>query len=254
MGAISALEVCFAEKVRAGGALEVTKDDMDIVSAVRTALAGKVGKERFELWFGGGTQLEVVDGGLTVGAPSEFQRDWLRTTFRHSIEIACREVLGPAASVVFGITSSSPDSQFSPVAQVTAPPSAAPSTSSDNTPAAGGLKLAATPEETSSAQPSEPKRQRRREGAIDFRTFVRGRTNKLARAAAEMVAGQPGEFSPLLIHGPTSVGKTHLLQAICTEARRNTRNLAAVYLSAEQFTSEFLQALRGGGLPSFRAG
>jgi len=68
-----------------------------------------------------------------------------------------------------------------------------------------------------------------------------------------MVAGQPGEFSPLLIYGPTSVGKTHLLQAICTETRRANRDLSAVYLSAEQFTSEFLQALRGGGLPSFRA-
>lgn len=68
-----------------------------------------------------------------------------------------------------------------------------------------------------------------------------------------MVAGEPGEFSPLLIFGPTSVGKTHLLQAICTETRRAHRDLSAVYLSAEQFTSEFLQALRGGGLPSFRA-
>ncbi len=229
----------------------MTKDDMDIVSAIQSALAGKVGKDRFELWFGGRTQLEVADGMLTVGASSEFLRDWLRANFREPIEAACREVLGPAAGVSFVLTSSSPDTQLAPSLQVTdASDSHSPSPSEvPPTP----LCLAGPSEVSPTRQASGTQRRPRREGAIDFRTFVGGQTNKLARAAAEMVAGQPGEFSPLLIHGPTSVGKTHLLQAICTETRRSTGNLSAVYLSAEQFTSEFLQALRGGGLPSFRA-
>ncbi len=74
----------------------------------------------------------------------------------------------------------------------------------------------------------------------------------MALASAQMVVRQPGQLSPLIFHGPTSVGKTHLLQGIWSAARRSSHRLAPVYLSAEQFTSYFLEALRGSGLPSFR--
>jgi len=231
--------------------LEVTKGDMDIVSALRTALAGRVGQDRFELWFGGRTQLEVVDGVLTVAASSEFLRDWLRANFRQPIEAACQEILGPAAPVSFVVTASPAELQPASLPQREPTPKAEFATPTADTPAT--LSLVQHSEYTPGPQASNGNGRHRRETPIDFRSFVGGQTNKLARAAAEMVAGQPGEFSPLLIYGPTSVGKTHLLQAICTETRRANRDLSAVYLSAEQFTSEFLQALRGGGLPSFRA-
>jgi chromosomal replication initiator protein len=67
-----------------------------------------------------------------------------------------------------------------------------------------------------------------------------------------MVVERPGELSPLVLYGPTSVGKTHLVEAICHAARRARPGASAVYLTAEQFTAGFLQALRGSGLPSFR--
>jgi chromosomal replication initiator protein len=67
-----------------------------------------------------------------------------------------------------------------------------------------------------------------------------------------MVSRNPGQITPLVIHGPTSVGKTHLLEGIWSAARKANRGTTTVYLSAEQFTSQFLEALRGSGLPSFR--
>jgi chromosomal replication initiator protein len=67
-----------------------------------------------------------------------------------------------------------------------------------------------------------------------------------------MVVRQPGQLSPLIFHGPTSVGKTHLLEGIWSAARKTNHRLTTVYLSAEQFTSYFLEALRGSGLPNFR--
>ena len=67
-----------------------------------------------------------------------------------------------------------------------------------------------------------------------------------------MVVRQPGQLSPLIFYGPTSVGKTHLLEGIWSAARKSSHRLTPVYLSAEQFTSYFLEALRGSGLPSFR--
>ena len=56
----------------------------------------------------------------------------------------------------------------------------------------------------------------------------------------------------MLFCGPTGVGKTHLLRAILQEYRRHHPRSAAVYLTAEQFTTGFVEALRGSGLPSFR--
>lgn len=83
-------------------------------------------------------------------------------------------------------------------------------------------------------------------------SFVVGNSNRLAAASAELAAMQPGHISPLMICGPTSVGKTHLLQGILTAARRKHPNLRALYLAAEQFLTGFVDALRGSGLPSFR--
>ena len=92
--------------------------------------------------------------------------------------------------------------------------------------------------------------EKRRFASLD--TFVAGDGNRLAVTSAEMVVRQPGQHTPLLFYGPTSVGKTHLLEGIWTAARRSHQRLTVVYLSAEQFTSHFLEALRGSGLPSFR--
>jgi chromosomal replication initiator protein len=74
----------------------------------------------------------------------------------------------------------------------------------------------------------------------------------LAMTAAEVALRQPGQWTPMLFHGPTSVGKTHLLEGIWAAAQRSPAKAPAVFLSAEQFTTFFLEALRGSGLPSFR--
>lgn len=82
--------------------------------------------------------------------------------------------------------------------------------------------------------------------------FVVGACNRMAFAAVELAANRPGEMSPLFLHGPSGVGKTHLLEAFCGQARERHPGIAAVFLSAEQFTTSFLQALHGTGLPGFR--
>ena len=59
-------------------------------------------------------------------------------------------------------------------------------------------------------------------------------------------------MSPVLVHGPSGVGKSHLLAGICHHARQSRPGLAVAMFSAEQFTTNFLQALHGSGLPGFR--
>ncbi len=83
-------------------------------------------------------------------------------------------------------------------------------------------------------------------------SFVVGSSNCVAHKAAQMAIEQPGTYSPLVIHGPTGTGKTHLLEGICSAYRQSHPRARTVYLSAEQFTSQFLEALRGSGMPIFR--
>ncbi|MFZ5831478.1 MAG: chromosomal replication initiator protein DnaA [Planctomycetota bacterium] len=91
---------------------------------------------------------------------------------------------------------------------------------------------------------------RRRFASLD--DFVEGQANRLPLSSAERAVASPGQYTPILYHGPTGVGKTHLLEGIWCAARRGPQRRSAVYLSAEQFTSYFIEALRGAGLPSFR--
>jgi chromosomal replication initiator protein len=81
---------------------------------------------------------------------------------------------------------------------------------------------------------------------------VVGKSNEYAFAAAAMTVRGLQQASPVLFCGPTGVGKTHLLRSIRTDYRRQHPRARAVYLTAEQFTTSFIEALRGSGLPSFR--
>ena len=94
---------CIGEIPRAGDGQEVTTDDMEIVSVLRAKLADKVGKERFELWFGQSTSLELAGDTLVVSAPSQFFRDFLRSSFRAQIETACFETFGRKLKLTFRI-------------------------------------------------------------------------------------------------------------------------------------------------------
>ena len=248
---------------------------MEIVSAVRSALADRVGQERFGLWFGASTHLSWSEGVLTIAAPNRIFRDWLRSTFHTHLEMACRQTIGTAPALRFAIDATLPT-----------PEPSLPATQGSG--GVSGREANGCPLAESVARSVTRSIEERRDGLADdvaladcaapagpatpvanptgrsggkssthrrfanFDTFVTGPSNRIARAAAEMVVQSLGQFSPLTIHGPTSVGKTHLLQAVWTAAHRIHGKVNAVFLSAEQFTSYYIEAVRGAGLPSFR--
>jgi chromosomal replication initiator protein len=78
-----------------------------------------------------------------------------------------------------------------------------------------------------------------------FDSFVVGKPNELAHAAARRVAeGGPVTFNPLFLYGGVGLGKTHLMHAIAHELQVRRPELRVLYLSAEQFMYRFVQALR----------
>ena len=86
-----------------------------------------------------------------------------------------------------------------------------------------------------------------------FDSFVIGSSNRFSHAAALAVAEAPGQaYNPLLIHGGTGLGKTHLLQAIGQYVRAQHPDLVPRYVTSETFTNEFVEALRDKRLDQFK--
>ncbi len=86
-----------------------------------------------------------------------------------------------------------------------------------------------------------------------FDTFIVGKPNELAHAAARRVAeGGPVTFNPLFLYGGVGLGKTHLMHAIAHELKQRSPELNVLYLSAEQFMYRFITALRERKMMDFK--
>jgi chromosomal replication initiator protein len=240
---------------------------MEIVSALHAALADRVGKERFELWFGPRTRIHWDTKVLTIGAPNQFFLDWIRSNFRVALEESGQTVLGKRPPLEFRIEGpyhievpaevKDPDpaksqavcAPSSPVDKAMVSFNGHNKNQAASVPGLGDAARAyhvAKPAGPSPTPAFSPRK------FASLSSFVVGACNRLAMYSAEMVARNPGQITPLFLHGPTSVGKTHLLEGIWLAERKAGRGTTVVYLSAEQFTSQFLEALRGNGLPAFR--
>jgi len=86
-----------------------------------------------------------------------------------------------------------------------------------------------------------------------FEQFVIGKGSRFAHAAALAVAEQPGQaYNPLFIHGRPGLGKTHLLHAIGNYVQRYGAGLTVRYATVEQFTNEFVDAVRARDTQAFK--
>ena len=87
----------------------------------------------------------------------------------------------------------------------------------------------------------------------NFENFVVGPGNRLAHAAATAVSNKPGQaYNPLFIYGGVGLGKTHLLQSVCQIAIRKYVSMRIYYVSCNGFMTQFLEAVQGGNMSSFR--
>lgn len=86
-----------------------------------------------------------------------------------------------------------------------------------------------------------------------FENFIRGENNQLATSAAVAVADNPGKtrYNPLVIYGPTGLGKTHLVQAIGNRVLQHNRSAKVLYTNSEKFTMEYINAIQTNRLPEF---
>ncbi len=86
-----------------------------------------------------------------------------------------------------------------------------------------------------------------------FSNFVVGKGNELAYAASVRVAKEPGtKYNPLFLYGGVGLGKTHLMQAVGNELLLTNPNFKMIYITSEQFTNDFVGALKSGTMDKFK--
>ena len=200
---------------------------MDFAERIRAALAENIGQERAELWFEN-VRFSLDEGLVRLGAPSRFLMERLKRDFGQYVRTAMSSLGHDDLSLEFVVDTSG---------------------TCEERPADDAESVARPQAPRRLLAPSRSARKRR---FRKFDSFVEGDCNRLALKSAEMVVSQPGEISPLVVHGPTGVGKTHLMEAIWSKVRSQQRRARIVYLSAEQFTTYFIEALKGNGLANFR--
>ena len=87
-----------------------------------------------------------------------------------------------------------------------------------------------------------------------FDSFVEGKSNHLALAAAKQVAANPkGDYNPLFIYGGVGLGKTHLMHAVGNQILNNEPNKRIVYVHSEKFVSDMVKALQLGAMNEFKS-
>lgn len=216
--------------------------DMDVGSLLRLSISKRIGQERFDLWF---AQVNIVanDGGVCLECPRQFTIDWLRNNFREEIRAACQEILEATCELQFRLCKTD---EFNRESLSTA---SNPASDDDSVGESDLYEVRSSAKQVAPA-PRTWLTERRRFHKLE--SFVGGDSNRLALTAAQMVVNNPGSVSPLFLYGPSGVGKTHLLEGIWSALRRQSRKSRCVYLTAEQFTSYFIEALHGRGLPNFR--
>ena len=203
-------------------------------------LSKHIGEHRFAMWFG---QADItVDGTkVQVKAHSQFVADWINHRFNRALRTVVNETLGSDADV-----------------QVSVETRDAPRRHEQPSEGKRGAR---------SNRPSAPDRDRGRRstppgprrdlggGFASLDDFIVGSSNRLAWSAAIQLGDEAerSAVSPLFIHGGCGLGKTHLLQGICRRAAERLGDRSRIrYVTGEQFTNEYIMAVKSGSMDQFR--
>jgi chromosomal replication initiator protein len=186
---------------------------------VLARVESKVNRHSFATWFRP-TRFENIDGAqMRIRVPNAHFKEWLAKNYQGVITEALQDLGRPEMNVVFDCE---PE------------PSAPPQQESAGNGDRDGLGAALNPKYT-------------------FDSFVVGSSNQFAHAAARAVAEIPSKsYNPLFLYGGVGLGKTHLMNAIGHYLQARKRHLVLLYISADRFINEMINAIRFDRLPAFR--
>ncbi len=215
---------------------------------IRALLKTKLGDDVFSSWFGSLEFESYDDTSVQVSVPVKFLRNWIQSHYVDELLACCRKEFAGIERVDIQLRTPSPVHTRTAASAAARPAEPAPSP----VPASAIRRNGAL----SDASPSSPPVQRNSAGGLEgspldprytFETFIVGASNRMAHAAAvqaaETVLAAERGFNPLFIHAGVGLGKSHLLHAIAWEVKRRTPNAQVLYLTAERFLFQFVEAI-----------
>ncbi len=206
--------------------------------------------QQYSAWIKSLVVLDYEDGKLRIAAPNRFKLDWVKTQFATRItELACQYWEAPV-EVQFVL-----DPKNSPARKPAGPSTTAPGNGNGN--GNGNFDAPRQPEAPSQGNvniANSPKREQSRINTdLTFDSFVTGKANQLARAAAIQVANNPGiSYNPLFFYGGVGLGKTHLIHAIGNQVMADNPNARIRYIHAEQYVRDVVTAYQRKGFDDFK--
>ena len=199
--------------------------DSTLWTRISKRIRERVSADGFERWFSGIQIASMADNVLTLSVPNPIHQFFIESNY---LPIVKEAVLEEAP----GMTSIQLQSAGEPEMPARPAPAAAAKPAKDK---AAGAQL----------QGLNPRNR--------FDSFVVGTNNEFAHSAALAVANSPAiTYNPLFVYGVSGLGKTHLLHAIGHHVLAKGKASKIVYLSSEQFTNEFIDAIQHGTLVKFR--
>ncbi len=181
------------------------------------------------------------DNKLFLQAPNRFVLDWVREKYLSRIKEILELDSSRSIEVSFDILTAEPLFERKSVSQ--------------GRPATEALtKLEEAPvRRTSKPKAKEEDRRGNLNRNFTFESFVQGKSNQLAMAAAKQVAENPGSaYNPLFIYGGVGLGKTHLMQAVGNQILKNKPEGRVIYLHSERFVADMVKALQTNSIEKFK--
>ena len=213
---------------------------------VRTLLKAKLGDETYTLWFSALSFDDFENKVLKVSLPTTFLRNWIQSHYMDELLICARAEFEGAEKIDVFVRQPSPAVQRPTVVVDRDLQNAREHSADIRTSAARLAPVASIPGAGRTqvggleGSPLDPR--------YTFDTFVIGTPNRIAHAGAvqvaETVMSENPSFNPLYIHSSVGLGKTHLLHAIAWEVKRRSPNANVLYLTAERFRYQFVEAVR----------
>ena len=209
-----------------------------------------VDEQNFNTWFKPIVPLRTEGEILTIQVPSQFFYEWLEEHYVPVLKKAIHTTLGPNSRLEYSVVVDSGNQRNPPV--------------SVNYPNGSGFKKSNAQVHNGNNQEDyspfsfkalNPQTVNSRLNQnYSFDNFVEGDCNRLARSAGVAVAKKPGvtSFNPLMLYGGVGVGKTHLVQAIGNEIKRNLPDKIVLYVDQNDFTNQFLNALQNHKMQEFQ--
>jgi chromosomal replication initiator protein len=216
----------------------------DVWARVKRRLRAELGEDIFASWFGRLELDSVIEGCAYLTVPTRFLKSWIESHYVDRVLTVYRSEANGIERVSIGVRST--------LGRDAAPqrrPSEAPRSSA--APAQAISLPIGEPKAPSMALPPEERGEASDLGGapldsrLTFESFIVGRSNALAHAAADRVAHAPNGqviYNPLYIHAGVGLGKTHLLHAIGHEMRAQGRRV--IYLTADRFMYGFVASLK----------